>query len=130
MASIKKFGEAVVITSAAKLEDIKKLAKYRPEALTLYSEGEEKEPMFTVGLCAKKTGSVSKYGIEFGGASDEGFAQVTMIYAGPDEGVAEALADTIGPQINQLNKLEESFPAVLEQIDADIAAIMSCIEIG
>ena len=130
MAQVRKFGEAVVITSAAKLEDIKKLAKYRPEALILYSEGEEKEPVFAVGLSGKKTGSISKYGVEFGGASEDGFAQVTTLYAGPEENVREALADTIGPQVVLLSKLEETFPAVLEQIDADIAEIMASIEIG
>lgn len=130
MANIKKFGEAVVITSGAKLEDIKKIAKYRPEALTLYSEGEEKEPVFCVGLSDDRAGSVSKFGIEFGGASADGHAQVTAVYTGPEEGVAEALADTLGPQIVMLSKLEESFPGILEAIDADVAAIMSCIEIG
>lgn len=130
MANVKKFGEAVVITSAAKLEDIKKIAKYRPEALTLYSEGEEKEPLFCVGVTGNRSGCISKFGIEFGGASEDGYAQVTTVYTGPAEGVKAALADSVGPQVVMLNKLEATFPAVLEAIDADVAAINACIEIG
>lgn len=132
MANVKKFGEAVVITSAAKLADIKKIAKYRPDALILKEENEEgkKEPVFCVGISSERSGSISKYGIEFGGASEDGFAQVTTVYTGPADGVKAALADSIGPQVVMLAKLEESFPAVLEAIDADVAAIMANIEIG
>lgn len=130
MANVKKFGEAVVITSAAKLEDIKKIAKYCPEALTLFSEDEEKEPLFGVGVAGNRSGCVSKSGIEFGGASEDGYAQATTVYTGPADGVKAALADSLGPQIVMLNKLEATFPAVLEAIDADVAAIEACIEIG
>ena len=130
MANVKKFGEAVVITSGMKLEDIKKIAKYKPEALTLYSEGEDKEPLFCVGVAQNSAGTISKFGIEFGGTSEEGYAQVTTVYTGPEENVREALADSIGPQVVMLSKLEETFPDVLAQIDADIAEIMESIEIG
>ena len=133
MANVKKFGEAVVITSAAKLEDIAKIAKYRPEALTLYSEGEDKEPLFMIGTCPKRVGEVSEYGIAFGGADGNGFAQATVVYTGPagnDDEVKAAIADSMGAQIAMLTKLEETFPALLEQIDADIASILSSIEIG
>ena len=130
MANIKKFGTAVVVTSAAKLEDIRKIAKYRPEALILYSEGEEKEPMFGVGISGCRSGSISKCGIEFGGASEDGFAQVTTHYDGPDENVKQALADSIGPQVMMLTQLEETFPAVIADIDANVEKIMESITIG
>lgn len=127
MAKVKKFGEAVVITSAAKLEDIRKVAKYRPAALQLI---EDEEPVFCIGLSDSRSGSISKYGIEFGGSSPEGYAQVTTVYAGPDENVEDVLADTVGPQLRMLSKLEESFPAVISEINGEIAAIKACIEVG
>lgn len=133
MASVKKFGEAVVITSGLKLEDIRKIAKYRPEALVLLSEGEEKEPVFCIAPCEKRAGGISKYGAEFGGCDANGFAQVTMAYAGPDgdeETVKAAIADSIGGAVNMLTRLEAGLPAVVRQIDAEIAAIMANIEVG
>ena len=132
MANIKKFGQAVVITSAAKLEEIKKIAKYNPDSLVLKKENEEgvKEPVFCVGIAKTRAGSVSAYGIEFGGTDENGYAQVTLDYTGPDVGVKEALADSLGRQIVMLNALEATFGDVLEQIDRDVAAIMTNIEVG
>ncbi len=130
MASVKKFGEAVVITSALKLEDIKKAVKYRPDALVLYGGEDGKEPVFAIGTSTNRCGSINSVSVDFGGADAEGFAQVTLTYAGPDEGVREALADSIGRQLVQLAKLEETLPAVLAEIDAEIAAVMETIEIG
>ena len=133
MANVKKFGEAVVITSAAKLEDIEKIAKYAPDALILYSEGEEKEPVFAVGVTPKRAGNFSQAGIEFGGADGQGYAQVTLGYAGPvgtDDEVKAAIADSMGAAVVMLTKLEATFPAVLAKIDADIAEILSSIEIA
>jgi len=130
MAQVKKFGEAVVITSAAKLEDIRKIAKYRPNALVLMGGEDGKEPVFCVGLSNKRSGSINSLSISFGGCNEEGFAQVTFAYEGPAADVKAALADSIGPQVTMLSKLEESFPAVLEEIDADVSRIMASIEIG
>ena len=44
MAKITIAGDAVVITSTQKLEDIKLLEKYRPKALCLYETGENGIP--------------------------------------------------------------------------------------
>ena len=132
MANVKKFGEAVVITSGAKLEDLKKIAKYRPDALVLKEENEDgaKEPVFCVGVSQNRSGAISKYGAEFGGCDEHGYAQITLDYTGPETGVKEALADSIGPQIVMLNKLEETFDRVLAQIDSDVEAILANIEVG
>ena len=130
MANVKKFGEAVVITSAAKLEDIRKIAKYRPEALVLMGGEDGKEPLFAVGLSSSRAGSINGCSVNFGGCNEEGFAQVTVSYCGPAEDVKAHLADSIGPQVSMLGKLEATWPAVLTEIDADVAQIMASIEIG
>jgi len=130
MANVKKFGEAVVITSGAKLEDIRKIAKYRPEKLVLMGGEDGKEPIFAVGLSGNRSGSINKYSIDFGGCDENGLAQVTVAYTGPAEGVKEALADSIGPQVMMLTKLEDSFRGVLDEINADVNRIMESITIG
>lgn len=129
MANVKKFGEAVVITSTAKLEEIKKLAKYRPDSLVVYGGEDGKEPVFAVGVSAKRSGSINSFSIDFGGCDEQGFAQVTVSYCGPQEDVKAHLADSIGPQIAMLGKLEQGWPAVIEEIDAEVAGIMASIEV-
>lgn len=129
MAKVKKFGEAVVITSEAKLEDIRKIAKYSPQSLVLMGGEDGKEPVFAVGLSSKRSGSINSVSVDFGGCNEDGFAQVTVSYCGPDGDVKAHLADSIGPQITMLGKLEETWPEVLAQIDADIDRIMASIEI-
>lgn len=129
MANVKKFGESVVITSAAKLEDIRKIAKYRPEKLILMGGDDGKEPIFAVGLSGTRMGSINGCSVNFGGKNEEGFAQVTVNYCGPEQDVKAHLADSIGPQLTMLGKLEETWPEVLAEIDADVNRIMGSIEI-
>ena len=43
-------GEAVVVTSSMKLEDLETIAKYRPEALTLKGGEDGKEPIFAISI--------------------------------------------------------------------------------
>ena len=129
MANCKKFGEAVVITSAAKLEDIRKIEKYRPDALVVLGGEDGKEPIFAVGLSSKRSGSINSFSIDFGGCNEDGFAQVTVSYCGPNENVKAHLADSIGPQIAMLGKLEQGWPAVIAEIDAEMASIMANIEV-
>ena len=130
MAKIKKFGEAVVITSELKLEGIKKVAKYRPKDLVVYGGEDGKEPLFAIGVTDNRFGSVSSCGAEFGAADENGFAQITMNYNGPADSVKETLADELGGALVMLGKLESSIPGVLTEIDADVAQIMANIDIG
>ncbi len=43
MAKVKTMGQAIVVVSEVKLEDIKKIQKYRPEALVLKGGEDNKE---------------------------------------------------------------------------------------
>ena len=61
MAKITIAGDAVVITSAMKLEDIKTIEKYRAKALQLMGGENNKEVIFAMGT-TRGTGSISKYG--------------------------------------------------------------------
>lgn len=130
MAKMKKFGEAVVITSEVKLEDLRKVAKYRPKDLILFGGEDGKEPIFGVGLSKSRYGRIDKQSVEFGGCDENGFAQVTLTYDGPADDVKAQLADSYGPQLMMLSKIEEGITASIAQIDADVAAIMGNIEIG
>lgn len=131
MAKITITGRAVVITSAMKLNDLKTIKKYRPNALTLYEgEGEGKEPVFAIGV-GQGFGNIGKYGAEFGHTNSDGYAQITMCCDVDTSGdIKEYVAENVGCAILQLNKLEEMLPDVIREIEAEKASIMDNITVA
>lgn len=124
-------GQAIVINSDMKFEDLKKIAKYRPDALTLYEgEGAEKEPVFKIGIGGEP--AINKYGVSFAGATRDEEKKATMTittnYNGDD--IKGFVADELGAAIISLGKLEEKLPAVLTEIDAQVAAIQANITVS
>lgn len=130
MAKITIAGDAVVVTSAMKLEDIKTIAKYRPDALVLKGGEDGKEPIFKLGVCTG-AGSICKYGAEFGSEThdDEKKAVMTLICDCREGDIKEVVADTIGAYVLNLNKLEDILPGVLEEIAAEKEQIMENITV-
>lgn len=133
MAKIVIVGDAVVITSSMKLEDIKTIQKYRPDALIL--KDEEGEPVFRLGVCKDgECGDIGKYGAEFSSAARDGtgLATMTLSAAGApeDQDITEFVADTIGAYIAQLNKLEASLTDVLAEITAERDEIKASITVA
>lgn len=131
MAKIVIAGDAVVITSALKLEDIKTIAKYNPEALTLKGGEDGKEPIFAIGV-TNGPGNINDVGASFGRESydNEKLAVITMVTNGATGDVKEWVADRIGGAIMKLNALEEKLPAVLEELAGQKAAVMEAITVA
>ncbi len=131
MAKIVIAGDAVVITSALKLEDIKTIAKYSPKALTLMGGDDGKEPIFAIGV-TNGPGSINDVGASFGRESydDEKLAVITMVTNGATGNVKEWVADRIGGAIMKLNALEAKLPAVLEELAGQKAAVMEAITVA
>lgn len=133
MAKITVAGQAVVVTSEMKLEDLKTIKKYRPEALTLFQEDENggKDPIFGIGV-GKGCGDINKYGAEFGSASrdDAKKAQITMCLPEGVENVKEYISDTLGAALLKLNRLEATLPTVIEEIEAEKQQIAANITIA
>lgn len=130
MAKIVIAGDAVVVTSSLKLEDIRKVEKYNPKALYLMGGEDGKEPIFRVGTAKK--GTIGEYGVEFASEThDENkLASITIAnpYTGPD--IKEAVAEAYGPIIMNLNKVEAAIPDVLAAIEADKAAVLENIQVA
>lgn len=132
MAKVVIAGEAVVVTSSVKLADLRKIAKYRPEALVLKGGEDGKEPIFRVGVCSG-SGKINKYGAEFGTEThdDAKLATITLVVSeGMSGDVREAVAESIGTSILNLNKLEATIPAILAEIDAEKGAILDNITVA
>ena len=130
MAKIVIAGDAVVVKSELKLEDIKTIAKYEPKALTLMGGEDGKEPIFAVGLTTD-AGDININGASFGKADADGKATITMVMQGvPTEKAKDWVADRLGSAIMHLNALEAKLPEVLSGISAKRAAEMEGIEVA
>ena len=129
MAKITIAGDAVVVTSVLKLEDIKTIQKYRPKALTLMGGEDGKEPLFDVTTGA--TGDISKYGAVFAGKThdDNGYATITLKPEGITGDIKDWVADTFGAGLINLNKLEQQLPAIIDEITREKAEVMSNISV-
>ena len=124
-------GDAVVVSSSMKLEDLKTIAKYRPKALTLMGGDNGKEPVFAIGITSGP-GSINNFGVSFGREShdEQKLATVTMVLKGATGDVAEHVADVLGAALISLGKLEAQLPAVLEEIAAEKADVLSNITVA
>lgn len=131
MAKIIVAGDAVVITSAMKLEDLRTIAKYRPEALVL-KEKEDMEPIFAIGV-AEGHGHINKYGAVFGAETrdEDKLATITVVANVPrDADIKEFITDELGFALINLNKLEETLPDVLTKIKEEKKSIMDSITVA
>lgn len=130
MAKIKTLGDAVVVVSTLKFEDIKFLEKYRKDALALKGGEDNKEIIFRVGTSG--TPSANEYGITFEGATRDEAKQailtLSLNYEGED--IKGFIADQLGSTITQLEKLEKTVPTILAEVKAEREAIVSSIEIA
>lgn len=131
MSKITIAGNAVIVTAETTLADLLKIQKYKPEALTLMGGEDNKEPIFRVIPKPGSAGSLDKNGAVFGAETHDAAkkAVITMAVTEQTDDIVGFVADKLGAGITLLNKLEATFPAVLQQIDADRAAIMASIQV-
>lgn len=132
MANIKIAGDAVVIQSTLKADDIQLVKKYRPNELILKGGEDGKEPIFAINMTTGK-GGINEFGVSFSGATrDEGkYACLTMLI--PKDGsiasVEDWFVDTYGGAIINLNKLEAYLPSIIDEIAAEKAAVREVISV-
>lgn len=122
-------GGAVIVTSSLKRSDIELVKKFRKNALTLFEgEGKDKEPVFCIDLTENSAGYINKNGVTFGPTtSADGNATVTLVTDPDIEDVAEFFADKYGSAMLQLQKLEETIPAQLEEIHNEAETVKGMI---
>ena len=129
MAKVKTMGQAVVVVSEVKLDDIKKIEKYRPEALILKGGEDGKEEIFRIGTGA---GKINTYGASFGEATrdDDKFATITMTTTYNGDDIKGFIADELGAALTTLGKLEKTIPAVIAAINKEREDIMAGITVA
>ena len=120
MAKIIIAGDAIVVKSDEKLEDIKTLEKYMPKALSLFEEEDgKKSEVFRVGSTAGQ-GSINQFGASFGSVAHDGSGLATITLPVPDgvEDVVSYASDLIGTAIVRLNQIEDGINLALSTVAA------------
>ena len=128
-AKIAVTGNAAVITSTLKREDINLVQKYRPTALVLMGGKENKEEVFRIANTSNPYGNISGKGAMFGAENANGEAIITELFTAVSDDIKSELADKYGTALVNLGKMEEILPTVVEEIKAERAALINAIEI-
>lgn len=129
MAKVKIVGKAVVVTSAIKMEDLRKIKKYAPDALILKDEASG-NPVFGIGTGGM--GVLNSKGAEFNGVSHDGqgLATITMtLDIGEQEDAKEVVTEILGVPLMKLNELEGKLPAVISGLNEQAAKIAASITV-
>ena len=107
-------GASAVLVSDVKLEDWKRVQKFAPEILKIVDENDD--PVFLVDTCCGG-GSINKYGVCFGGHTNEGgLATVTVLLDEEVEDKLAAVKDIMGSALLDLNTIEHEIPDILKEI--------------
>ena len=135
MANIKVAGNAVIVTSSLKYEDLKKIARYQPEELFLREWDDDNGvnvPIFRIIPSDGKAGYLDSNGAVFGRANSDGFATATMVFdPGESEDIRSAVLDRYGPGILHLEQIERQLGDKLLSLNSrldDAAQSITVIE--
>lgn len=130
-AAIKVVGGVAVIESGAALETIKKVSKYRPNALKLFEgTGANKEEVFVVGAAKAGLGAINQYGASFGTATTaDGNATITIAIPEGCDDPKGFVMDKVGVAILNLNKVEAQLAGAIDEIDTEMDAIEANITV-
>lgn len=132
MAKVTILGDAAVIKSTLKLDDIKNVKKYRPKALALKGGEDGKEDIFVIDTAESDAGSINSFGAVFTRESrdEDKNACITITIPASITDAEKYIVDEFGGALMNLKKMEEILPAVIAEIAADKASIMADIAVA
>jgi len=125
MAKLKISGNAIVLTSDLKLDTIKKMEKYNPDALIIFNETKngDREEVFKIGSGA--ISGISVFGITFAETNKAGLAVATILLPEtiPNDAKKQFVKDVFGNTIFLLQDLEAAVKTSCEELDAAYAEL-------
>ena len=131
MSKIKIAGNAVVVESALKLEDIKTVKRYNEAALVLMEgEGEYKEPVIAIDVAGNPKGRIKSNAAALGGVTANRHALITFVVPGAAADIKKWVGENLTGAVMKLNKLEKSVAEALVKITADQKAVMDAITVA
>ena len=131
MATVTISGNALVIKSGVKFDDLVAVSKYRPEALKLRDGGKpEGKVVFGVGFSNGDFGSLTEFGATFNNKPDaSGAATITITVQDFGENPAETVADTFGGALVKLAEIEKALPKAVAEIAKQKEDVMKTITV-
>lgn len=119
-------GSSCVITSSLTPDQIKRIKKFHPEALTMVDE--DGEPVFAIDIDEESPGSINSFGACFGNAVNaDGKATITILTDPTAENPAEIVYEKIGRALSCLNQMEAELIEMLPEIDREESDIRRMI---
>lgn len=130
MAKTKIFGEAIVITSTLKLDDLKAVNKYYKEELNLYGGKTGDDLLFGIRVAPSGKGSLCPAGAVFSPVSrvEGGYATITMDIPAGVSDAKKWMVEEHGGALMHLDELEKKLPDVVTKIAAAERAVAESIE--
>lgn len=123
---VKIAGNAMVITSKLKFDEIKKMEKYNPAALVLIEKNDE-ETNEVFRISTGKVSSFSQYGITYSEANANGFATATILLDHAENKKAY-VKDKYATALIILGEIEDSVKTACEKLAAEHAKLDEIIE--
>jgi hypothetical protein len=129
MAKVAIVGDNFMLISSVKAATIKKLARYRPEALqSIESEGQEKKTTFVIRMGS--TPSCNRHGVNFTGETTNGEACITLPFPKdikPEDKTAY-VTDVVMDVLPALNKLEAAIAEAEVALAQDMETVATAVE--
>lgn len=122
-------GTTVTMQSAHSLEDLSKVAQYKPDAMRLTNEAGETQFCVLPGMF----GSVEDGGIVYSDTAPDGSGEAVVSIPLPTvvgKSAKEAVAETYGPIIANANKVEAQIEEALVEVNAMLAEVEAQIVVA
>ena len=111
-------GSSCVIKSSLTPDEIKRIKKFHPEAMTMVDE--DGEPVFAVDIDERSPGSINCNGACFGNAtSTDGMATITVLLDPTAEDTTELVYERLGSALADLSEMEDSFADIIPTLDEE-----------
>lgn len=127
--TIKIVGQALVITSSLKRDDIETLAKYNPKALRLVEKQKDSDvEKFRVSV--GEGNSISRCGISFGNVTADGLAQCSVLLPNMEaDKRADFVKNELGMALYSLSQIETQTAAALTTVKATLDTVMAGVTV-
>lgn len=121
-------GAAMVVSSDFTPDELKKIKKYRPDALKLTKDNKTE---FMIGIGTDNVGSLNSCGAVFSPLTNaEGKATITLPLASADGDLKAFAEENYGYALLKIRKIEEGLAAAVAEADAEATLISEAITIG
>lgn len=129
MSKVKIVGNAVVITSDLKVEEILKVKKFTKSGLTL--KDEKGNDIFAIDYCPGANGSISEHGVVYAETNAEDYAQLSLLLAEDvkAEDRMDVILDNYAIALGNLKTLETYIREAATELNATVENIKDGIEV-